>query len=44
MYIDVGRKIKFVRAKMFDYTQDYMAKKLGVALSPFIAKLAVNSL
>lgn len=28
---DVGRKIKFIRTKYFDYTQHYMASKLNIS-------------
>lgn len=30
-YKTLGRKIKFIRTKYFDYTQEYMANKLGIS-------------
>lgn len=32
---DAGRKIKFVRTKLFDYTQDYMAQKLSISQNAY---------
>lgn len=35
MYSEAGRKIKFLRTKLFDYTQDYMAQKLAISQNAY---------
>lgn len=35
MYNEIGRKIKFVRTKLFDYTQDYMAQRLNISQNAY---------
>ena len=34
-YSNIGSKIKFVRSKVRDYTQDYMASKLGISQNTY---------
>ncbi len=32
---DLGSKIKFIRTKLFDYTQDYMAQRLYISQNAY---------